>query len=181
MKKLFTIPNFLSLIRLIFIPILIIFILNIKNSSFPIFIVFCFVAFFLDFLDGFFARKLKQESEFGKILDPVADKLLVLGLLVALLIKTDFPHWLAIIIFARDFFILIASLLLLKKKGIIKSSLIIGKVTFALLSLLIFFYLIDLHDGFDFCIIKNFLIPLCFSFVFLSGIEYWMVFRSERI
>lgn len=175
-----TLPNILSVLRLLLVPVIILFILNISNALFPYMIVFYFFIIFLDFLDGFIARRFSLQSELGKILDPVADKILVLSILIALVIKTDFPLWLAIIIFLRDAIILWASFVLFRGKGMIQSSLVIGKVTFALLSLLIFVFILDLHQAINLIILKRFLIVLSFSFLIWSGIEYSKVYVREQ-
>lgn len=181
MSKYFTWPNFLSILRLLMIPLLVLLILHIDDAHFYFMIVCYFFSIFLDFFDGFLARKLHQESEIGKILDPLADKLLVLSLLVALVLKADFPLWFAGLIILRDVLILIASVVLYKERGIVKPSLPVGKVTFALISLLIFIFIVDLHHQIDLLPIKHFLIVLSLSFVLWSGLEYYQVFlREER-
>lgn len=180
MKRIYTLPNLLSIMRLIMIPVIVVLILRSNDVLFP-FMIFCFFfAILLDFLDGFLARILAQESEFGKILDPVADKLLVISLLVALVLKTDFPRWLALLIISRDAVILFASVLLYSGKRVVKASLPAGKVTFALLSMMLLTYLIDLNENINLDIVKDFLTPLCFVFLIWSGIEYFQVFMSEE-
>jgi len=179
MKKVMTLPNVLSLLRMLMVPIIVLFILNISNFLFPYMIFFYFFTIFLDFLDGFIARKFSLQSELGKILDPVADKILVLSILIALVIKTNFPLWLAIMIFLRDALILWASIVLFKGKKRIQPSLVIGKVTFALLSLLIFVFILDLHQAIELILLKRFLIVLSFSFLIWSGIEYSKVYMRE--
>ena len=79
-----TIPNFLTLLRVSLIPILVlVFYLPFKFSYMAAAIIFA-IAAFTDWLDGYLARKLKQFSEFGRFLDPVADKLIVAVALVLL-------------------------------------------------------------------------------------------------
>ncbi len=175
-----TAPNVISLLRLLLIPFLLLLVLHINDRLFPWMIFLYFFTVSLDFLDGFIARRYAQESEWGKILDPVADKILVLSLLLALTFKANFPVWLAVIIILRDLLILLASIVLYKGKRIISSSLVVGKVTFALLSLLIFIFLLDLHESIDLTILKKWLIILSFTFLVWSGIEYGKVFLREK-
>jgi len=141
MNKNFTWPNLLSLLRLMMIPLILHLILNINDRNYFLLIAFYLLTIMLDFFDGFLARKLGQESELGKILDPLADKLLMIAILFCLILRSDFPIWLALLVITRDLMILLASLFLFRGKGMIKPSILIGKVTFALLSLLIFFTL----------------------------------------
>ncbi len=102
-----TIPNQITLFRIILIPIfLIIFYLPLSWSHFGAFAVF-WLASISDILDGYLARKLNQSSAFGAFIDPVADKLMVVVALV--MIAQDYSSWLisiaAIIMIAREVFI----------------------------------------------------------------------------
>ncbi len=75
------IPNTLTAIRIVFIPIFILcFYLPFDNAQTTCAIIFAFVAF-TDWLDGYLARKLNQQTAFGAFLDPVADKLMVVSAL----------------------------------------------------------------------------------------------------
>ena len=81
------------------------------------------VASFADLLDGWAARKLKQETEFGKFFDPLADKILVISSLIALLLLDPLiPLWMILIIVARDLLITIMRSLALKKNKPLKTS-----------------------------------------------------------
>lgn len=102
-----TIPNQITLFRIILIPIfLIVFYLPLSWSHFGAFAVF-WLAAVSDALDGFLARKLNQSSAFGAFIDPVADKLMVVAALV--MIVQDYQTWWvaipAIIMIAREVFI----------------------------------------------------------------------------
>ncbi|MBU2893468.1 CDP-diacylglycerol--glycerol-3-phosphate 3-phosphatidyltransferase [Colwellia sp. D2M02] len=102
-----TIPNQITLFRIILIPIfVIIFYLPLSWSHFGAFAVF-WLAAISDILDGYLARKLNQSSAFGAFIDPVADKLMVVVALV--MIAQDYHSWwisvAAIIMIAREVFI----------------------------------------------------------------------------
>jgi CDP-diacylglycerol--glycerol-3-phosphate 3-phosphatidyltransferase len=102
-----TLPNQITLFRIILIPIfLIIFYLPLSWSHFGAFAVF-WLAAVSDALDGYLARKLNQSSAFGAFIDPVADKLMVVAALV--MIVQDYQTWWvaipAIIMIAREVFI----------------------------------------------------------------------------
>jgi cardiolipin synthase len=180
MGKILTLPNLLSLLRLLMIPLIIFLMVNVNDELFPYLLAIYIIAVFLDFLDGFIARKFSQESELGKIIDPLADKILVLSMLITLTLKFNFPLWLAVFIILRDILILWASVLLYKGKRIIKPSLVVGKFTFGLLSLLIFVFIIDLHERIDLLLIKQFLIVLSFSFLLWSWVAYFLVYLREK-
>lgn len=180
MQKTVTLPNVLSLLRLFLIPPIIFLMININDQIFPYLLFIYVFAVFLDFLDGFIARIFSQESDFGKIIDPLADKFLVLSVLLTLTIKFDFPTWLAALIILRDLLILWASVLLFKGKKMVKPSLLIGKFTFGLLSLLIFIYIVDLHQEIDLFLLKRSLVVLSFSFLLWSWYEYFQVYVREK-
>jgi len=84
------------------------------------------VASFTDFLDGFLARRLGLVSDLGKILDPVADKVLVLGVFIAFVEAGAVSAWMVITVIARE--LLITSLRLLAlNKGTVLEAKMLGK------------------------------------------------------
>ncbi len=180
MKLKINIPNCLSAARILMIPLLVYFILHSTAGNYPLLIILFCISMLLDFFDGFLARRLHQETELGRILDPLADKLLVICLIIALLIKTDFPIWLAVIIFSRDILIVTASFLIFKGKHKIKPSNLIGKVTFALFGFLIMVYIVDLHPNLDLAIFKEFFIALSVTYLMWSWVEYYKIYVREK-
>jgi len=175
----FTVPNLLSMLRMVLIIPIVFFILRVNDTNFVFLLSLYSFAIFLDFLDGFFARRFGQVTDLGKILDPLADKVLVLVVLLILTLRHEFPLLLAVIIILRDCLILLASVLLFRGKHVIKPSIFVGKVTFGLLSVLIFIYILDFHSRLDLIMIKQFFIVLSFTFVIWSWIEYLQVYIRE--
>lgn len=104
MKFQWTIPNMLTLSRIAMVPF--ISALAFSSTPWPIFwALFLFgVSALTDSLDGYLARRLKQESEFGAYIDPLADKILVWGVYAVLSFKPELviPFWMVLIIIARD-------------------------------------------------------------------------------
>jgi len=180
MEKVLNIPNSMSLLRIAMIPVLFLLILNFSPEIYPMLISVYFFTVLLDFMDGFIARRFHQETKLGKILDPLADKLLIFFLVVAFMITSRFPVWLAVIIIIRDFFILLASFIVYRKSHSIKSSIIIGKVTFGGLSILILLYVIDLNPSLNLEILKRFAIALVFSFLLWSFGEYYKIYKEIK-
>ena len=127
MKKI-NIVNSISFFRILSAPIILWLILEDKlEYAFWIFI----VASFSDIFDGFIARKLNLVTDFGKILDPISDKILIFSILLALSYKNMLATPIIIIIILRDFIIVIGAVLaLLFKKKITYTPLKIGKITF---------------------------------------------------
>ena len=103
------IPNFFSILRIISIPLFIIF-LSYDKHSYALSI-FCMAAV-TDALDGFFARLFKQKTVLGSYLDPIADKLLLVSSFIALALLNLIPRWLAILVVSRDVIISLGILLL---------------------------------------------------------------------
>ncbi|WP_027398530.1 CDP-diacylglycerol--glycerol-3-phosphate 3-phosphatidyltransferase [Anaerovorax odorimutans] len=93
-------PNKLTLLRIILIPI---FIVLLMMGYYYISAVIFIVASATDALDGHIARKYNLITNFGKLMDPLADKLLVVSALVCLVQLGDVPGWMVIIILAREF------------------------------------------------------------------------------
>lgn len=105
--KIFTLSNFLSISRVLLLPFFFYSTLRYaKNphdtSALFISIYLCLSAVLTDYLDGLFARLLKQETNLGRYLDPVCDKLVTLGGLLVVTIHFDFPKWILIVYFIRE-------------------------------------------------------------------------------
>ncbi|MGN0480601.1 MAG: CDP-diacylglycerol--glycerol-3-phosphate 3-phosphatidyltransferase [Lachnospiraceae bacterium] len=101
------VPNRLTIARTILIPFYLVFLMvdfGFKGSNFIAAAIFI-VASFTDFLDGKLARKYGQVTNFGKFMDPLADKLLVCSALIAFIELGRLPAWIVIIIIAREFII----------------------------------------------------------------------------
>lgn len=107
-------PNKITIARMLLIPIMIIIpFINIQGtlanteitySNLVILVIFL-IASLTDFLDGYLARKNNLVTTFGKFLDPIADKLLVLSALMMLVEMDKIPAWIPIIIAAREFIV----------------------------------------------------------------------------
>jgi cardiolipin synthase len=92
-------PNLISLVRLFLVPLAL---LAIWNRQYERALVWCFIAGISDGVDGFLARRLHAQSRFGAYLDPLADKLLLSGVYLALGLDRAIPWWLVAVVFGRD-------------------------------------------------------------------------------
>lgn len=100
------IPNLLSALRILFLPFFIYLISRPSQTSRVIAFSLFVLASLTDMIDGYVARRLKQETELGKFLDPLADKLLVLGTLITLIFLTEqIQLWMVMCIVGRDMLI----------------------------------------------------------------------------
>jgi cardiolipin synthase len=172
------IPNFLSLLRIILVPVFVI--LLIQAEYYNALIVFV-IAGLTDVLDGTMARLLNAQTKLGSYLDPIADKLLLAASFVTLAILGIIPSWLTVIVMSRDFIILlgIAILSLMSVTFEIKPA-FIGKVTTVLQIGTVFFTLLYkavTHDlNYDWILILLWLTAL---FTVASGLVY--IIRGIKI
>ncbi|MBM4135808.1 MAG: CDP-diacylglycerol--glycerol-3-phosphate 3-phosphatidyltransferase [Nitrospira sp.] len=94
-------PTVLTLSRIVLIPV---FVITVYHH--PVFGAFVFsLASLTDFLDGYLARRSGEITKFGIILDPIADKFLVISALVVLVDMERLPAWIAIVIIVREFLV----------------------------------------------------------------------------
>lgn len=128
-KEILTIPNLLSMFRLVLIPIYIAIYLNAKTSAdYYLAAGILAVSCLTDMIDGKIARHFNQISSFGKILDPLADKATQFTLIICLNIKYRFLGYLVILFVLKESFQLIAGGINLRKGRMLKGALISGKV-----------------------------------------------------
>ena len=109
-----TIPNALSVLRLLGVPLFLYLLLGPEADIWAL--VILMLSGFTDWLDGVLARKLGQMSRVGALLDPAADRLYILATLVGFVVRDVIPLWLAIVIVGRDV-ILGLALPLLRRAG----------------------------------------------------------------
>ena len=102
------------------------------------------LAVLTDFLDGLLARKLNSITETGKILDPLADKFCVAAGALSAMLYGDLPVVLFVVILLRDMVIVIAGLSIIKNTKMIPVSNIWGKVTVAVLTIVLIIYILKL-------------------------------------
>ena len=146
-RKLFsnvwTIPNVLTIIRMILIPVFVV--LFFKGHKMAALAVFC-AASLTDMLDGYLARKLNQITDFGKLFDPLADKLMVLTAMVLQTFWGPLPLVAVIIVAAKELVMVLGGVFMLSKNVVVYSN-YVGKsaqVGFIVSLVLSFF-----HDRFE--------------------------------
>lgn len=124
--KINTIPNYLSLFRLIISPVVGHYL---YWNNLTLALILLILAYLSDVADGIIARKYKQESEFGKIIDPIADKLLYAFIAFALFLNGKVPLWFFAVYLLRELLILGGSYLFASKIKEIPKSNIWGKIS----------------------------------------------------
>lgn len=111
-------PNALTLLRLLLIPVFII--LMCRDQMMPALGVFVFASI-TDVADGWIARKYNLITDFGKLFDPLADKLMVLSVMTLMVIKGIAPLAAIIILVAKELLMLVGGFLLMKKHVVVYS------------------------------------------------------------
>jgi CDP-diacylglycerol--glycerol-3-phosphate 3-phosphatidyltransferase len=96
-------PNVLTVLRILLVPVLVAALLQEAGGGDALAAVVFALASFTDALDGWIARRQKSVSTFGKLMDPLADKLLVTAALVSLVSLDRVSAWVAMVIIAREF------------------------------------------------------------------------------
>lgn len=119
MKKYFKyVPNILTVIRFLLIPIIITLLYQAKYVD--AIIVFS-ISGITDILDGTIARKFNFISDFGKLMDPLADKLTQLSMLLMLTVKKIIPLWIVIVVFIKEFCMICGASFLYGKELVVSS------------------------------------------------------------
>jgi cardiolipin synthase (CMP-forming) len=113
--RVLTVPNLLSLLRLLGVPIFVWLVLVLEADLLAVLLLGA--AGFTDYLDGKLARRWNQISRLGQLLDPLADRLYILATIVALTLRGIVPLWFAILLVGRDVF-LAALLPVLRRHGL---------------------------------------------------------------
>ncbi len=97
------VPNVLTILRILLVPVLVVALLDATPSGDLLAAIVFAVASLTDLLDGYLARTRNAITTFGKLMDPIADKLLVVAALVALVSLGRLAAWVAMVIIAREF------------------------------------------------------------------------------
>ncbi len=122
-RKLFTnvwnIPNVLTMIRMILIPVFVVLFFNDRKMA--ALAVFC-AASFTDFLDGFLARRLNQITDFGKLFDPLADKLMVLTAMVCQTFWGPLPLVAVLIVALKELVMVFGGMFMLSRNVVVYSN-----------------------------------------------------------
>ena len=170
-------PNKLTVGRMIMVPFLVLFLLTgwggeaNRYISVAIFV----IASVTDWFDGYLARKNHLVTNFGKFMDPLADKLLVCSAMICLIDLGRLPAWIVIVIIAREF-IISGFRLIAAENGIVIAANYWGKFKTVSQMIMIILLLIDLGGAFD--ILGEIFIWLSLALTVISLITYIWQNRS---
>jgi cardiolipin synthase (CMP-forming) len=170
-SHLFTAPNQLTLLRMIFVPFIVI---ELVDGHYSRALLLFVIAGFSDGLDGLLARKLHQQTLLGQYLDPIADKLLLSTMFLVLSILHRIPWKFTVLVFSRDISILAASAVLFAIAGLrnFRPS-IFGKAnTFSQIAAIFFVLLFALRPVRWILITRTVFLRATFAFTIISALHY---------
>jgi CDP-diacylglycerol---glycerol-3-phosphate 3-phosphatidyltransferase len=122
------VPNVLTVVRILLVPVLVVALLE-KTSGGDLLAAIVFaVASLTDAIDGYLARSRNWVTTFGKLMDPIADKLLIIAALVALVSLGRLEAWVAMVIIAREFAVTVLRVAAGTQQGVVISASSFGKV-----------------------------------------------------
>jgi cardiolipin synthase len=161
-REFLLIPNLLSLLRLLLIPIVVYLVMRGLNTAALLLIL---LGMATDILDGYLARRLNQITELGKIIDPLGDKIGTAALVVTLALYRDFPVWAAIFVIGRDVAILFGAAFYIAIGQPIPMSNLLGKLTALAWGVAVVSYLTPWHWlQVSFLYLAVAMVPLSFIF-----------------
>jgi CDP-diacylglycerol--glycerol-3-phosphate 3-phosphatidyltransferase len=131
-----------------------------------------------DAVDGPLARRRGEVSELGKVIDPLADKLTLDAVAVALSMRRGFPWWVTKLLLVRDAGIVAGSMLIFRKSTYVTPSLYTGKVTTAMLTAALLQYLLDMQPWGRRTLIAT-LVPLAVSWS-EYGWRFWQWVNEQE-
>jgi CDP-diacylglycerol--glycerol-3-phosphate 3-phosphatidyltransferase len=122
------VPNVLTVIRILLVPVLVVALLD-KTSGGDLLAAIVFaVASLTDAIDGYLARSRNWVTTFGKLMDPIADKMLIIAALIALVSLGRLEAWVAMVIIAREFAVTVLRVAAGAGQGVVISASMFGKV-----------------------------------------------------
>lgn len=180
-----TIPNLLSLCRILIIPVLV-YLLTFPDRSSSLLAAGLFlVASLTDYFDGYLARRNKTVSDVGKILDPLADKLMVASALIMLAAidrpnEPSVPAWLVVVVLARETAVTVLRGIALSE-SIVMHAESLGKYKFILQAFAVVGLLVHYeYWGFDFFAAGLYFLVLSSAIALWSGVNYHLQFFRLR-
>jgi CDP-diacylglycerol---glycerol-3-phosphate 3-phosphatidyltransferase len=184
-----TLPNLLSFFRIGIIPVLVYLLTFTDRVSAALAALLFALASVTDYFDGYFARRNRSVSDLGKILDPLADKLMVVSALIMLTAidrpgEPSVPAWLVVVIIAREVAVTVIRGIALSE-GIVMHAETLGKYKFILQAFAVVGLLVHYtYWGVDFFVAGIYFLALSAVIALWSGISYHVRFfrlRQARI
>jgi CDP-diacylglycerol--glycerol-3-phosphate 3-phosphatidyltransferase len=170
-RRIWTVPNGLSLCRLLFLIPILLFMAEGKRVSALVFIL---LGVATDFIDGWVARRFHQTSDLGRMMDPIIDKVNVLsaGLLMLLSPLYRFPLWYFVFLVVRELSVLAFGLWVVRKKGIVLEANRAGKNSAFFTGVCVLLFILDWRPW------ANVAMWIALGLALYSTGTYWRAFRA---
>ena len=169
------VPNALTLLRILLVPVLVVALLDATPSAKWLAAAVFAIAAFTDGLDGYLARSRRDETTFGKVMDPIADKLLIAAALISLVSLERLAAWVAMVIIAREF--AVSGLRVAAgAQGVVIPASVLGKVK-TVTQVVAILALIAARDTGDWWV--QTLVYLAVAATVVSGADYFLNFRRR--
>jgi len=171
LSQIFTAPNQLTLLRMVFVPFIVI---ELVDGHFLSALVLFVIAGMSDGLDGLLARSLHQQTLLGQYLDPIADKLLLSTMFLVLSILHRIPWKFTVLVFSRDISILAASAVLFAIAGLrnFRPSMFGKANTFSQIAAVFFVMLFQVRPTRWLWITRTIFLRATFAFTIVSALHY---------
>jgi CDP-diacylglycerol--glycerol-3-phosphate 3-phosphatidyltransferase len=169
------VPNVLTVFRILLVPVLVVALLDATPSGDLLAAVVFAVASLTDLLDGYLARTRDAVTTFGKLMDPIADKLLIVAALVALVSLERVAAWVAMVIIAREFAVT-AMRMAAGAQGVVIEASLFGKAK-TVLQIAMVMALIAAGD--DSPLWLDLLVDSTVAVTVLSGVDYFLGLRRR--
>ena len=178
LSQILTAPNQLTLLRMIFLPFIVI---HLVEGRYLWALIVFVIAGFSDGLDGLLARRLHQQTLLGQYLDPIADKLLLSTMFLVLSILHKIPWKFSVVVFSRDISILAASAVLFAIAGLRNfSPSIFGKAnTLCQIAAIFFVLLLQVRPLRWVWIARTVSLRATFIFTIISAIHYVLLVQQR--
>jgi CDP-diacylglycerol---glycerol-3-phosphate 3-phosphatidyltransferase len=122
------VPNVLTVVRILLVPVLVVALLDKTGGGDLLAAIVFAVASLTDAIDGYLARTRNWVTTFGKLMDPIADKLLIVAALVALVSRGRLEAWVAMVIISREFAVTVLRVATGAGQGVVISASLLGKL-----------------------------------------------------
>jgi CDP-diacylglycerol--glycerol-3-phosphate 3-phosphatidyltransferase len=171
------VPNVLTVIRILLVPVLVVALLDRTGGGDLLAAIVFAAATLTDAIDGYLARSRNWVTTFGKLMDPIADKLLIVAALVALVSLNRLDAWVAMVIIAREFAVTVLRVAAGAQQGIVISASALGKLKTAIQVVMVM-VLIAVHGR---PLWVSLLVYATVAVTVISGADYFFGVSRRRV
>jgi CDP-diacylglycerol---glycerol-3-phosphate 3-phosphatidyltransferase len=168
------VPNILTVLRILAVPVLVVALLDETPGGDVLAAIVFAVASLTDAVDGYLARSRNWVTTFGKLMDPIADKLLIIGALVALVSLNRLAAWVAMVIIAREFAVT-ALRMAAVSQGVVVSANVLGKLKTVFQVAMVFALILVGNDP----VWVQILVYVTVAITVFSGVDYFFGIRGK--